>query len=139
MISDNVIERALALDKQHGVSARFTNALTNFDKKYQATDKAKNVDEKYNVTQTATNAWNTLNSYFDQALNTPTGQKLRNFYTSGEKQVLDVHNEARHLAELKKGKAADAGAPSTGETSTSTSSTTEKAAEVLPLTSEKTS
>jgi len=112
VLSDTVIERALALDKQHGVSQRFTNALSNFDKKYQATDKAKVVDEKYAVSQTATSTWNTLYSYFDQTLNTPHGQKLRNFYTQGEKQVLDVHNEARHLANLKQGKTSAAAASS---------------------------
>jgi len=141
LISDNIIERALALDKQHGVSSRFTNALTNFDKKYQATDKAKVADEKYAVTQTAGNAWNTLGSYFDQALNTPTGQKLRNFYTQGEKQVLDVHNEARHLADLKKGKAEGAAGESSStvpisEEKPSSTSAAPAAAE-LPITSEK--
>jgi hypothetical protein len=113
VISDSIIERALALDKQHGVSTKFTNALTNFDKKYQATDKAKVADEKYGVTQKTGNAWNTLYSYFDSAINTPSGQKLRNFYAVGEKQVLDVHNEARHLADLKKGKTEAAASSST--------------------------
>lgn len=37
-------------------------------------------------------------------MGTPTGQKLRDFYNQGSKQVLDVHNEARHLANLKTGK-----------------------------------
>jgi hypothetical protein len=35
-------------------------------------------------------------------MNTPTGQKLRTFYDQGTRQVMDVHNEARHLANLKK-------------------------------------
>ena len=33
---------------------------------------------------------------------TPTGQRVRAFYNQGSKQVLDVHNEAVHLAGLKK-------------------------------------
>lgn len=40
--------------------------------------------------------------YFEQALDTPTGKRIRAFYSSGEKQVLDIHNEAMRLAELKK-------------------------------------
>jgi RNA recognition motif-containing protein len=106
VISDRIIEKAIALDKQHGVSNRFTAALTNFDSRYKATEKARGVDDKYAVTRSATNAWNSLNSYFDSALNNPTGQKLRKFYADGNKQVIDVHNEARHLANLKSGKSA---------------------------------
>jgi hypothetical protein len=56
-------------------------------------------------------AWNSLNSYFDQGLSTPTGQKLRKLYDQGSKQVIDVHNEARHLANLKSGKTGTASQP----------------------------
>lgn len=62
------------------------------------------MDTKYGVTQRTMGAWAGLNSYFEKALNTPTGQKLRSFYVEGEKQVTDVHNEARRLADLKAGK-----------------------------------
>lgn len=50
-------------------------------------------------------AWGGLNSYFEKALNTPTGQRVREYYLQGDKQVRDVHNEARRLADLKAGKA----------------------------------
>jgi len=103
VISDKVIERALALDKQHGISTRFTNALKNFDSKYKATEKAQAADSKYAVTAKVNSAYNGIASYFDSASNTPTGQRLRSFYIEGNKQVLDVHNEARHLANLKQG------------------------------------
>jgi len=113
VISDQVIQRGLALDQQHGISTKFTNALKNFDEKYKVTPKAQAVDNKYGVSNTAFNAWTGLNSYFDKASNTPTGQKLRIFYTNGSKQVLDVHNEARHLANLKSNKTAE-GSTATG-------------------------
>lgn len=100
-LNDQVIEKALALDKQHGISQRFQKALTDFDTKFGATEKATAVDQKVGVTQKATAAWQGLNSYFEKAIGTPTGQKLRSFYEQGQKQVIDVHNEARHLADLK--------------------------------------
>lgn len=103
-ISDKAIERALALDQQHGVSARFTSTLQQFDAKYQASAKAQGLDQKYGVTDKGVAAWSGLSSYFEKAMGTPTGQKLRDFYNQGSKQVLDVHNEARHLANLKSGK-----------------------------------
>jgi RNA recognition motif-containing protein len=104
VISDKAIERALALDQQHGVSQKFTSYLTSFDQKYKVTEKAKAGDERYGVSARANAAWGGLASYFEKAANTPTGQKLRQFYEQGNKQVLDVHNEARHLANLKGGK-----------------------------------
>jgi len=103
-LSDVAIQRALALDSKHGVSTRFTNALAQFDAKYKATDKAKGLDASYGITDKAATGWRGLNSYFEKAKHTPTGQKLASFYTVGEKQVLDVHAEARRLADLKAGK-----------------------------------
>lgn len=102
-LSDNVIQSAISMDQKHGISQRFTTALNQFDEKYKASDKAKNVDNKYGVTEKAYGAWAGLNSYFEKALNTPTGQKVRQFYVEGDKQVRDVHTEARRLADLKGG------------------------------------
>jgi hypothetical protein len=103
-LSDNVIQSAISMDQKHGISQRFTAALTNFDNKTKASDKAAAVDNKYGVTEKAYSAWGSLNTYFEKALNTPTGQKVRQFYVEGDKQVRDVHNEARRLADLKSGK-----------------------------------
>jgi len=101
-ISDKAIERALAIDQQHGVSTKFTQTLQSFDQRFQATQKAQAVDTKLGLSEKAAAAWQGLNSYFDKASETPTGQKLRQFYATGNKTVVDVHNEARHLADLKK-------------------------------------
>jgi len=101
-ISDKAIERALALDQQHGVSQRFSQVLQNFDQKFHATEKAQAVDNKFSITEKINAGWRGLSSYFDKAVETPTGQKLRQFYDAGNKTVVDVHNEARHLADLKK-------------------------------------
>lgn len=101
-ISDQVIARGIELDRQHGISNRFMKALQDFDDKYHATEKTRAMDDKYKVSVRAQSTWNGLSSYFDNTLNTPTGKKLRTFYEQGQKQVMDVHNEARHLANLKK-------------------------------------
>lgn len=111
VISDAAIEKAIALDKQHGLSNKFTSALKTFDTKFKATDKAIAVDNKLGVTTKAAAGWNGFHTYFDKAIGTPTGQKVRQFYETGNKQVLDVHNEARHLADLKKSQQT----PATGE------------------------
>lgn len=102
VISDKAIESAINLDQQHGISARFTTALKTFDEKFKATDKAQAVDAKLGVSNKAMQGWAGMNSYFEKALGTPTGRKVRQFYETSNKQVIDVHNEARHLADLKK-------------------------------------
>lgn len=103
-ISDTAIHNAIALDNKHGISARFTRALANFDSKYKATDKAKSMDASYGVTDKAMQGWRGLNSYFEKALDTPTGQRVRSFYVQSDKQVRDIHAEARRLADMKAGK-----------------------------------
>lgn len=103
-LSDQVIQKALALDQQHGISTRFTTALQNFDAKYKVSEKAKTTDTQYGISAKANEGWKGFNSYFEKALGTPTGLKVRQFYEQGSKQVLDVHNEAKHLASLKAGK-----------------------------------
>ena len=56
--------------------------------------------------------WRGLNSYFEKALGTPTGQKLASFYTQSDKQVRDIHAEARRLADMKAGKSNEGSASS---------------------------
>ena len=104
VLSDSVVQRALQMDQQHGVSNRFVSTLSQFDQKLKATEKAQTIDQKYGVSSSAAAGWRGLASYFEKAQSTPTGQRLRSFYDQGQKQVLDVHNEAKHLAALKSGK-----------------------------------
>lgn len=101
-IGDQALQRAIELDSKHGFSERFTAALHSFDSKYKATDRAKAMDASYHVTDKAKAAWGGLQSYFEKAMGTATGQRIRAFYTQTEKQIADIHNEARRLAELHK-------------------------------------
>lgn len=104
VVSDNAIQKAIALDQKHGFSSRFTTALANFDKKFNATERAKGLDENYQISNKAVSGWRGLHSYFEKALEHPSGQKLRDFYVQTDKQVRDIHAEARRLADLKQGK-----------------------------------
>ena len=102
VVGDAAIAQAVALDHKHGVTSRFYTTLQNLDKKYKASDRAKTADQSYGITQRANTLFSGLNSYFEKATNTATGQKIANFYGQTQHQVLDIHNEARRLAELKK-------------------------------------
>lgn len=113
-IGDNALHRAIDLDKKHGFSNRFTAALANFDNKLKATDRAKAVDASYGVTGRAQAGWRGLQSYFEKAMETPTGQRVRAFYTQTEKQVMDIHTEARRLADLRKQEGGGSGEDASG-------------------------
>jgi len=102
VVGDAAIQRALELDSAHGVSSRFMNTLQNLDSKYHASDRAKATDQTYGISARANNFLSGLGSYFEKATNTPTGKKIVQFYTDSQKQVQEVHAEARRLAELKK-------------------------------------
>jgi hypothetical protein len=102
VVGDAAIQRAIELDSTHGVSSRFLNTLQGLDSKYHATDRAKATDQTYGLSERTNSLLTGLSSYFEKAANTPTGQKIVQFYTQGQKQVQEVHAEARRLAELKK-------------------------------------
>ncbi|KAL4888941.1 putative actin cytoskeleton protein [Aspergillus ambiguus] len=129
VISDSAIQKAIALDQKHGFSARFTSALSNFDSKYHASDKARGIDESYKISDKAASGWRGLNSYFEKAINTPSGRKLRDFYSKTDKQVRDIHSEARRLADLKSGKPQSEAGPEA-----STSAAAAAPADVAPST-----
>ncbi|KAH9891953.1 hypothetical protein C8Q73DRAFT_837499 [Cubamyces lactineus] len=126
-LSDQVLQRAIELDKQHGISNRFLSYIQSLDTtlgqkalgpektisgKVQetlasATQQAKAVDEQKGITKTASD-------YYARALSSPFGQKVKAFYTSTSKQVLDIHEEARRIAEAHKQSSSAPTAQSTG-------------------------
>ncbi|EPQ54708.1 hypothetical protein GLOTRDRAFT_116517 [Gloeophyllum trabeum ATCC 11539] len=114
-LSDSILERAIKMDTEKGISQRFLAYFNSLDKtigskalgenqtvsaKVQsavsaATQQAKAVDEQKGITKSAT-------EYYSKALASPWGQKVRQFYTTTSKQVLDIHEEARRIADQQK-------------------------------------
>ncbi|KAI8994111.1 hypothetical protein BD414DRAFT_481455 [Trametes punicea] len=127
-LSDQILQRAIELDKQHGISNRFLSYIQSLDTKLgektlgpektisgkvqetlaNATQQARAVDEQKGFSKTASD-------YYARALSSPFGQKVKAFYTSTSKQVLDIHEEARRIAETHKhGSTGTSTATSTG-------------------------
>lgn len=109
-IADQIIERGMEYDEKEGFTTAFKEGLADFDKKFakwdqkhHANDKVRELDEKHHLTRRATDTWNGAQSYFEKALESKTGQKLRKFYEENAKEIKDVHEEARRLASLKEG------------------------------------
>jgi len=114
-LSDQILQRAIELDNQHGISTRFISYIQNLDTTVgakalgpnktisgkvqeslqQAHTRARSVDEQKGYSKTASD-------YYSKALSSPFGQKVKFFYTTTSKQILDIHEEARHLADLHK-------------------------------------
>ncbi|KAK1834135.1 putative rna recognition domain-protein [Podospora conica] len=102
LVADTGLQRAIALDEKHGVTQRFLGTLQALDARVHATDRAKTADTTYGLSGRAGALWSGLGSYFEKATSTPTGKKVVEFYTTGQRQVADIYSEAKRLADLKK-------------------------------------
>ena len=90
------------MDHTHGISKRFYGLLNSAlgtaaaaDQKLGVTQRAAAVDERYAIQEKAKSTATGLMQYFETALDTPTGKKVRAFYDDRRKEALDIHNEAR--------------------------------------------
>lgn len=102
MIAEHGLQAAIALDEKHHVSTKFVNTVKQLDERTHASDKARAADQSYGITARANSLLTGISSYFEKAAETPTGKKFVDFYTTSQKQVQDIHNEAKRLADLKK-------------------------------------
>jgi hypothetical protein len=66
-----------------------------YDQKLGVTQRAQTMEDKYAITNKAKSAGHGLFRYFESALDTPAGQKVRSFYDDRRKEVMEIHNEAR--------------------------------------------
>jgi len=115
-VSDLLIQRAIEVDHKQGISSKFLAYMQKLDSKVgstvanqpdakvsgviggtlaQATTKAKEIDQQRGISSF-------FLDYYSKAINTNTGQKVLQFYTSTTKQVKDVHEEAVRIASEKR-------------------------------------
>jgi RNA recognition motif-containing protein len=106
-LTDQALQRAIDYDHKNGISQRFYNVLNSalvtaqsYDQKLGVTQRAAAVDEKYAIQERAKSTATGLWQYFENALDTPTGKKVRSFYDDRRKDVLDIHTEARRYIRL---------------------------------------
>ncbi|KAF9650386.1 hypothetical protein BDM02DRAFT_1415941 [Thelephora ganbajun] len=110
-LSDQILQRAIELDKKQGISKRFLNYIHSIDStlgqkaigpdqtisgKVQSSvsdgiSQAKAFNEQKGVTKK-------VGDYYVRALKTPLGLKVQEFYTTTTKHIHDIHEEARRLA-----------------------------------------
>ncbi|KAI5776541.1 hypothetical protein EDC01DRAFT_720028 [Geopyxis carbonaria] len=102
VLGDAVLQRGIEFDRAQGITAKFAGLLKTLDSKTHALDRAKTMDSQYHLSEKAEGARGLLGRYFEKALETGAGQKVRQFYQDGEKQVVEIHAEAKRLADFKK-------------------------------------
>jgi hypothetical protein len=101
-LTDHALQKAIDYDHTHGISKRFHGLLNSaigtvqgVDHKFGVTQRAVAVDEKYSIQERAKSTASGLMRYFETALDTPTGKRVRAFYDDRRKDILDIHTEAR--------------------------------------------
>lgn len=110
-LSDTILQRAIEIDSQKGISSRFLSYIQSLDttlgqkalgpdqkistmmgeKLAQAQEQARTIDQQKGISSKA-------GDYYTRAFSSPWGQKVKAFYTSTSKQVFDIHEEARRIA-----------------------------------------
>ncbi|KAF8967097.1 hypothetical protein BDZ97DRAFT_1917048 [Flammula alnicola] len=114
-LSDQILQRAIEIDSKQGISKRFLAYFHTLDKsvgeralgpdqtisaKVQTTvdhaaQQARALDEQKGYSKIA-------HDYYLKAIASPFGQKVKAFYTETSKQVKDIHEEARRIADQEK-------------------------------------
>ncbi|KAM3579475.1 Protein vip1, variant 2 [Umbelopsis sp. WA50703] len=104
MLQDQVVAKGLEYDRKYAVQSRVTSYLTGLqtrakqlDDKYRIWGKALELDQKYKIQEKAQGAFNVAQAKAQEALNTPTGQKVQDIANQTLAQVTAVHHEAKKI------------------------------------------
>jgi len=120
VLSDQILQRAIELDKKQGISKRFVDFIHSVDStlgqkalgpdqtisgKVQSgmsggISQAKSFDEQKGVTKK-------VGDYYTRALSTSIGSKVQAFYTNTAKHIQDIHEEAKRIAGWQKSSAVE--------------------------------
>jgi hypothetical protein len=125
VLSDSILQKAIEMDVKNGISQRFLNYIKSLDKTLGekiggpephlvsakvsnavggalagARERASSIDQERGISKQAGDYYSkAVNSeYYANAVNSPIGQKVYDFYTTTSKQVADLHEEARRIA-----------------------------------------
>jgi len=104
IIQDQVVAKGLEYDKKYAVQSRFTSYLgglqaraKQLDDKYRIWGKALELDQKYKIQEKAQGAFTIAQAKAQEALSTPTGQKVQDLANQTIAQITAVHHEAKRI------------------------------------------
>ncbi|KAH3672854.1 hypothetical protein WICMUC_004076 [Wickerhamomyces mucosus] len=114
ILGDHLVSKAVDYDKQNGISDKFNRFISDLNNKYNLQEKQHQLQKTQNDLDSKYKISENLIKYYNQLANTSVGSKIHSFYTNAVNDTLQVHEEAKRLAELKKHQAAATGViPST--------------------------
>ncbi|KAI8073007.1 hypothetical protein BC940DRAFT_290326 [Gongronella butleri] len=121
LLQDQIVAKGLEYDNKYNVSGRLTgylsylqNNVKQLDDKYRIWDKAMEIDQKYKIQEKVQNAATTAQTKAQEALQTPTGQKVFDLGNQTFNQIAAVHYEAKKIQLDKSG--TEEGKPAAEET-----------------------
>ncbi|KAI8992493.1 hypothetical protein BDB01DRAFT_778642 [Pilobolus umbonatus] len=104
ILQDQVVAKGLEFDTKYNFSSRlnsYLSAITSnvkqIDEKYRIWDKAVEIDHKFNIQEKIHNAAQTAQTTVQDALQSPTGQKLEHIASQTFAQIAAVHYEAKNI------------------------------------------
>lgn len=107
-LSDHVLQRAIDIDKKQGISNKFITYIKQFDQKVgqRTLGPEQTISAKVSSTVSSTvkdlNENKKFHEYYSKAFSSPFGQRVMSFYSSTSKQIFDIHEEARRIADAHK-------------------------------------
>lgn len=112
-ISDSLIEKAIAFDKEKGLSQSFLSFINDLDAKYIHTQDPesaalKNMEKANAALGDITTKLNTfanlrdVQNYLDKAAASSSGLRIHQFYKNVTHEIMEVHQEANRLYLLQK-------------------------------------
>ncbi|KAG0165205.1 hypothetical protein DFQ28_001501 [Apophysomyces sp. BC1034] len=104
ILQDHIVAKGLEYDHKFGFSTRFQGYLAslqanvkNLDAKYRIWDKAVVIDQKFKIQEKVQSAAQTAQTKAQEALQTPTGQKVHDLANQTLSQIAAVHYEAKKI------------------------------------------
>ncbi|KAG2172816.1 hypothetical protein INT43_000166 [Umbelopsis isabellina] len=120
MLQDQVVAKGLEYDNKYAVQSRVSSYLTGLhtrakqlDDKYRIWEKTLELDQKYKIQEKAQGAFNIAQAKAQEALKTPTGQRVQDIANQTLAQVTAVHYEAKKIQGEKQGATATAATTTT--------------------------
>ncbi|ORX60552.1 hypothetical protein DM01DRAFT_1365875 [Hesseltinella vesiculosa] len=121
LLHDHVVAKGLEYDSKYNVTGRLTGYLQylhsnvkQLDEKYRIWDKAVEIDQKYKIQEKVTTAALTAQTKAQEALQSPTGQKVNEYANQTYGKIAAVHYEAKKI-QLEKSSTTEAAVPAAAE------------------------
>ncbi|KDQ08303.1 hypothetical protein BOTBODRAFT_179937 [Botryobasidium botryosum FD-172 SS1] len=116
LLSDQILNKAIEIDNKQGISTRFLAYIKSLDKQVgeraigtgqTISGTAQTKLQEAQVQAEQKGYIKQATDYYTRAISSPFGQKVLSFYSTTSKQAIDIHEEARRIADTHRAAAAE--------------------------------